>query len=232
MRRLHLLIPILLLGILAQHWLNLPIKHLLHQQPPSLHQVSFSSLSFFLWLTIDLEIAHPVENGSSNPFLSPQTPCRSPPSSFGAETFPTPSSVVDTDNSSGLNDADSPRRRCDLPTPPARKRNGPRVSCHSPSSCSSSSDKESEKNSKKARDVHTFFCARGDYNSCILCKYVCFFIFNLLLTKPFEGKNTRSIPTIIFLVTARRLALLHSINTFMSVMQMLGWLHVTSWGLT
>ena len=50
--------------------------------------------------------------------------------------------------------------------------------------------------------------------------------------KPFEGKNTRSIPITIYLVTARRLALPHSVNTFTSVMQILGWLHVTSWGLT
>ena len=97
MRQLHLSVPILLhqltrgmllwlshllhltlLGFLMQHWLNLPIKHPLHQQSPSLHQVSFSSLSFFFWLIIDIEIAHPVEDASSNPFLLPQTPCRPP----------------------------------------------------------------------------------------------------------------------------------------------------------
>ena len=50
--------------------------------------------------------------------------------------------------------------------------------------------------------------------------------------KPFEGKNTCSTPITIYLVTARRLALPCSVNTFMSVMQMLGWLHATSWGLT
>ena len=205
MRQLHLSVPILLhqltrgmllwlsrlphltlLGLLTQHWLNLPIKHLPHQQSPSLHWVSFSSLSFFFWLTIDLEIAHPVEDALSNPFLLPQTPCRPPLSSVGAETFPMPSSVADTDDSSGLNDADSPRCcRRHLPTPPARKRGEPRVGRHSPTFRSSSSNKESGKNSKKARDVRTFFCARGDHNSCILCEYVCFLIFHLLSTKIF-----------------------------------------------
>ena len=50
--------------------------------------------------------------------------------------------------------------------------------------------------------------------------------------KPFEGKNTHSIPITIYLITARRLALPHSVNTFTSVMQILGWPHATSWGLT
>ena len=35
--------------------------------------------------------------------------------------------------------------------------------------------------------------------------------------KSFEGKNTRSIPITIYLVTARRVALPHSVNTFTSV---------------
>ena len=94
-----------------------------------------------------------------------------------------PSSVADTDNSSGLDDADSPCHCHHLPTLSARKRGEPRVGRHSPSFRSSSTDKESGKNSKKARDVCTFFCACGDHNSCILCDYICFLIFHLLSIK-------------------------------------------------
>ena len=47
--------------------------------------------------------------------------------------------------------------------------------------------------------------------------------------KYFEGKNTRSTPITMYLVTARRLALPRSINIFTSVIQMLGWPRATSW---
>ncbi|PPQ97649.1 hypothetical protein CVT26_002438 [Gymnopilus dilepis] len=95
----------------------------------------------------------------------PQTPSRAPPTSPGAETFPSPSSAWD----SGSEADHSPGRRRQLVGTPSRNPGEPRAGRHSPRSAAAQKHHSNNrrKDKKKALDVRSFFSK--DSNSCIFC---------------------------------------------------------------